>query len=48
MTLVAAQFAAYGTINLVLSLRLGDAMRLAQWILFFGVALLAGLGMALG
>jgi hypothetical protein len=46
--LVAAQFAAYGTINLVLSLRLGDAMRLAQWILFMGVALLAALGMAPG
>jgi hypothetical protein len=48
VALIAAQFAAYGTITLVLSLRLGDVMRLAQWTLFSGVALLAVLGMVLG
>ena len=45
VALVAAQFAAYGAINLVLSLRLGGVMRLAQWILFMAVALLAGIGL---
>jgi hypothetical protein len=46
VALIAAQFAAYGAINLLLSLRLGHAMRLAQWVLFAGVAVLAALGLA--
>lgn len=45
IALVAAQFAAYGAINLALSLRLGSVLRLAQWILFVGVALLAAIGL---
>jgi len=45
VALIAAQFAAYGAINLILSLRLGQAMKLAQWVLFAGVAVLAALGL---
>lgn len=45
VALIAAQFAVYGVINLVLSLRLADVMRLAQWILFMAVALLAAIGL---
>ena len=47
VALAATQFAAYGAINLILSLRLGQAMKLGQWVLFGGVAVLAAIGLAL-
>jgi hypothetical protein len=46
VALVVTQFATYAAINLLLSLRLGHALRLAQWLLFAGVAILAALGLA--
>jgi len=45
--LVAAEFAGYGAIDLVLSLRLGSLATLFQWMLFAGVGLLAAIGAVL-
>src|SRR5262249_41571017 len=42
--LIAAQFAGYAVIYLVLSLRLGNIRTLFQWTLFAAVAVLAGMG----
>ena len=42
--LIAAQFAGYAVIFLVLSLRLGSVGRLFQWMLFAAVGLLAAIG----
>ena len=46
VALAATQFAANEAINLILSLRLGQAMKLGQWVLFAGVAVLAAIGLA--
>jgi|SRR5262252_1833990 len=44
--LVAAQFAAYALLYIVLSLRLGGALRLFQWVAFGATAILSALGAA--
>jgi len=41
---VAAQFAGYATVYLVISLRLGGAMKLFQWMPFGAAAILSALG----
>lgn len=42
--LIAAQFGGYAVIYLILSLRLGSAGKLFQWMLFAGVGVLAAIG----
>jgi hypothetical protein len=41
---IAAQFAGYATVYLVLSLRLGGALKLFQWMPFGATAILSALG----
>ena len=41
---IAAEFAGYAMIIFVLSVRLGGASKLFQWVLFAGVGLLATIG----
>jgi len=42
--LIAAQFAAYAALYLVMSLRLGGALKLFQWIPFGSTAILTAIG----
>jgi hypothetical protein len=38
--LIAAQFAGYAAVHLIISLRLGGALKLFQWLLFAATAIL--------
>lgn len=42
--LVAAQFAGYALVDIVVSLRLGGALRLFQWVTFGATAILRAVG----
>ena len=45
---IAAQFASYAVVYLVISLRLGGALKLFQWLLFGAIAILSALGALAG